>query len=183
MDRLDLLHPQMMGARAAIRAVSEDIDAAASCDMRVMIVGEPAVGREAVACAIHGRSAHPYGRLTTVDATGVSDNALATRIFRALSVPGGTLFLDNIDELSHRSQDLLFGILDSNELPRDRSEDPTPFNVRLITGTGNDLMALVRAGTFREDLYYRLNAILICLPPMGDVTCMFEPGWGASLAI
>ena len=177
MNAFEHAQVRLAGNGTLIRDVGEDVDLAGSSDTNVMVNGELSVVRDVVAHLIHRRSARRFGPLTALDCSGLSDETLASRLAGALSAshlrpdcgrpepidraPKATLFLDNIECTSLPVQDELFQFLKA------RSETREP-SVRVITGTGGNLLPQVTAGAFREDLYYRLNVILIRVPPLGE---------------
>jgi DNA-binding NtrC family response regulator len=175
---LDLLHTEATRHRAAVRAVRDEVAAAGLCDASVMISGEPRIGREVIARLIHRRGARRRGPLTIIKTGGVSESVLASRLFRAFSTRNGTVFLDNVGELSACVQDLVFALLEANQVPPAGSGERGLLDVRLITGSHRSLLPAVAAGIFREDLYYRLNVALITLPPLERACRIFQPSWG-----
>lgn len=169
----------LAGNGTLIGDVGEDVDRAGSSDITVMVSCELNVVRAAVAHLIHRCSARRFGPLTTLDCSGFFDKTLASRLAGALSAshlrPGGdqsepidrapkaTLFLDNIECMSLRVQEELSQFLEAHSRSETRES-----SVRVITGTRGNLLPKVTAGAFREDLYYRLNVILIRVPPLGE---------------
>ena len=177
----------LIGRSEAIRTLETDIECAARSDAKVLITGETGVGKEVVARLIHMRSGRSNGPLVTVNCAGLPDSLLESELFGHVrgsftgayrdkpglleTAPNGTVFLDEVGEMSPRMQAVLLRFLETGEIQRigaDRSH--TRVNVRLITATNRDLQAQINSGAFREDLYFRLNVIRLCIPPLRERT-------------
>jgi two-component system, NtrC family, response regulator len=174
---------RLLGRSDAVRRVLEDIGYAAATDAKVLITGESGVGKEIAAHLVHagGRlAARPF---VTLNCAGVPETLLESELFghtrgsftgawrdRAGLLEmanGGTLFMDEVGEMSLRMQALLLRFLETGEIQRIGSDGRQGVvNVRLITATNRDLLQQIRAGAFREDLYYRLNVIHIAISPL-----------------
>jgi DNA-binding NtrC family response regulator len=173
----------LIGASSAMRAIDEDIDLAARSDAKVLVTGETGVGKEVVATLIHQRSARRLARLVTINCAGVPDSLLESELFGHMrgsftgayrDKPGileaadhGTVFLDEVGEMSLRMQAALLRFLETGELQRvgaDRVH--TRVNVRILAATNRDFQAHIAAGAFRQDLYYRLNVVHIHVPAL-----------------
>jgi transcriptional regulator with GAF, ATPase, and Fis domain len=178
---------QLIGQSEAIHLLQADIECAARSDAKVLITGETGVGKEVVARHIHQRSARAAGPLLTVNCAGLPDSLLESELFGHVRgsftgayrdkpgllemAPNGTVFLDEVGEMSPRMQAVLLRFLETGEIQRigaDRSH--TRVNVRLITATNRELRTQIEAGAFREDLYFRLNVIRLCIPPLRERT-------------
>jgi transcriptional regulator with GAF, ATPase, and Fis domain len=178
---------QLIGQSEAIRLLQADIECAARSDAKVLITGETGVGKEVVARHIHQRSGRATGSLLTVNCAGLPDSLLESELFGHVRgsftgayrdkpgllemAPNGTVFLDEVGEMSPRMQAVLLRFLETGEIQRigaDRSH--TRVNVRLITATNRELRTHIEAGAFREDLYFRLNVIRLCIPPLRERT-------------
>jgi transcriptional regulator with PAS, ATPase and Fis domain len=165
--------------------VRSDIECASRSDAKVLITGETGVGKEIVAQLIHRKSARATASLLTLNCAGLPDSLLESELFGHArgsftgafrDKPGllelaksGTVFLDEVGEMSTRMQVVLLRFLETGEIQRvgaDRCH--TRVNVRLITATNRDLQQQIVAGAFREDLYFRLNVIRICIPPLRE---------------
>ena len=176
---------QLIGQSEAIRVLQADIECAARSDAKVLITGETGVGKEVVARHIHQRSGRAAGPLLTVNCAGLPDSLLESELFGHVRgsftgayrdkpgllemAPNGTVFLDEVGEMSPRMQAVLLRFLETGEIQRigaDRSH--TRVNVRLITATNRELRTHIEAGAFREDLYFRLNVIRLCIPPLRE---------------
>jgi transcriptional regulator with GAF, ATPase, and Fis domain len=191
---------RLLGRSDAVRTIVTDIDCAARSGAKVLITGETGVGKEVVARLIHERSARAASRLVTVNCAGLPDSLLESELFGHVRgsftgayrdkpgllemAPNGTVFLDEVGEMSTRMQVVLLRFLETGEIQRigaDRSH--TRVNVRLITATNRDLPKEIAAGNFREDLFFRLNVIRMHIPPLRerieDVTILFEHYLGA----
>jgi two-component system, NtrC family, response regulator HydG len=182
-------HPEvrLIGRSDAIRTLEADLECAARSDAKVLVTGETGVGKEVVARLIHQRSARASAPLVTLNCAGLPDSLLESELFGHVrgsftgayrdkpglleSAPNGTVFLDEVGEMSTRMQVVLLRFLESGEIQRigaDRSH--TRVNVRLITATNSDLQAAISSGAFREDLYFRLNVIRLIIPPLRERT-------------
>jgi transcriptional regulator with GAF, ATPase, and Fis domain len=178
---------QLIGKSEAIRAIESDVDCAARSDAKVLITGETGVGKEVVARLIHQRSARTAAPLVTLNCAGLPDSLLESELFGHTrgsftgayrDKPGllemgqsGTVFLDEVGEMSARMQVVLLRFLETGEIQRVGSDRMhTRVNVRLITATNRDLPSQILSGAFREDLYFRLNVIRICIPPLRERT-------------
>ncbi len=176
--------PTMVGHGPAMQEVYKMIGRVANSDATVLISGESGTGKELVANAIHEFSRHQDGPMIKVNCAAIPDhlleaelfghekgaftNAVSKRIGRFEQANGGTLFLDEIAELPLALQAKLLRAIQERTIERLGSNQPVPVNFRLISATAHDLGSLVVAGKFREDLYYRLNVVLISLPPLRD---------------
>src|SRR5262245_27494114 len=176
---------RLIGRSVAIRAIESDIECAARSDAKVLITGETGVGKEVVSRLIHERSARSSGPLVAVNCAGLPDSLLESELFGhgrgsftgayrdkpglLEMAPNGTVFLDEVGEMSVRMQIVLLRFLETGEIQRIGADRPhTRVNVRLITATNRDLLSHVAQGSFREDLYFRLNVIRICIPPLRE---------------
>src|SRR5262245_15712194 len=177
------VHPSLLGSSTAMRAVEEDLTFAARSDAKVLITGESGVGKEVVARLIHHRSSRNRGPLVTINCAGVPDTLLASELFGHVrgsftdaytdkrgwleQAHGGTVFMDEVGEMSPQMQGLLLRFLENGEIQRVGSDRrQTIVDVRVVTATNRRLIDRVEAKEFREDLYYRLNVIRIDIPPL-----------------
>ena len=176
---------RLLGRSEAVRNILADIDCAARSGAKVLITGETGVGKEVVARLIHHRSARAAGRLVTVNCAGLPDSLLESELFGHVrgsftdayrdkegwleQANGGTIFMDEIGEMSTQMQSLLLRFLENGEIQRVGSERrTTSVDVRVITATNRRLMERVASGDFREDLFYRLNVVHIEIPPLRE---------------
>lgn len=176
---------RLVGRSEAIRTIEADIECAARSDAKVLITGETGVGKEVVARQIHQRSLRASGPLVSVNCAGLPESLLESELFGHVRgsftgayrdkpgllemAPNGTVFLDEVGEMSPRMQVVLLRFLETGEIQRigaDRSH--TRVNVRLITATNRDLPTQIASGAFREDLYFRLNVIRLTIPPLRE---------------
>jgi two-component system nitrogen regulation response regulator NtrX len=179
----------MVGESAQMKRVDELIARVAASDARVLITGESGTGKELVASAIHDASTRrdrPFVRVNCAaiprdlvesemfgHEKGAFTGATQTRIGRFELANTGTLFLDEVGDLSADAQAKLLRAIEAREIQRVGSSHPVKVDVRIIAATNHDLERAVQNGTFREDLFFRLNVIPLALPPLrereGDV--------------
>ena len=175
--------PEMIGVSAATRAIQEEIEHAARSDAKVLITGESGVGKEVAARLIHQHSSRRHAPLVTINCAGIPDTLLASELFGHVrgsftdayrdkegwleQAHRGTIFMDEIGEMSTQMQALLLRFLENGEIQRVGSDRrTTSVDVRVITATNRRLIERVAANEFREDLFYRLNVIHIEIPPL-----------------
>jgi transcriptional regulator with PAS, ATPase and Fis domain len=175
----------LIGQSAVLTTLDQDISMAARSDAKVLITGESGVGKEVAARLIHLRSARAHAPMLTLNCAGVPESLLESELFGHTrgsftgavrdkaglfeAAQGGTVFLDEIGEMSLRMQATLLRFLENGEIQRVGGERlPTRVNVRVICATNRDLTEQIGLGTFREDLYYRLNVIHLRIPPLRE---------------
>ena len=175
----------MLGTSAAMRAIEREIDVAGGCSAKVLITGESGVGKELVARLIHEGSARRAAKFVAINCAGLPDSLLESELFGHVRgsftgayrdkkgwlemAHGGTVFLDEVGEMSLRMQAMLLRFLETGEIQRVGSERALPpLDVRVIAATHRNLAECVKDRTFREDLYYRLNVVHIEVPPLRD---------------
>lgn len=187
--------PLLLGDSPLIHALRADIALAARTHAKVLILGETGVGKEVVSGLIHAQSARSRQPFVAVNCSGIPETLLSSELFGHVrgSFTGayrdkaglvrqadrGTLFLDELGEMSLAMQAALLRFTETGEIhPVGADTAIGRTDVRLITATNRDLRAQVAAGTFREDLFYRLNVIQITVPPLhargDDVLLLFE---------
>lgn len=178
---------RLIGRSEVIRSLEAEIERAARSDAKVLITGETGVGKEIVARLIHERSARVRAPLVALNCAGLPDSLLESELFGHVrgsftgaykdkpglleSAGSGTVFLDEVGEMSTRMQVVLLRFLESGEIQRvgaDRAHRLV--DVRLITATNRDLESQIVAGAFREDLFFRLNVIRLSIPPLRQRT-------------
>src|SRR5436309_9826281 len=153
-------------------------------DATVLVVGESGTGKELVARAIHGASRRSHGPFIAVDCGAIAEGVLESELFgdargsftgatatrRGLfeEASSGTLFLDEIGDIGPRIQGQLLRVLQEGEIRRVGESTAVKVDARVVAATNKDLAAEVKAGRFREDLFYRLNVVTIPLPPLRD---------------
>jgi transcriptional regulator with GAF, ATPase, and Fis domain len=173
-----------LGRSVAARRTFTLLEQVAPTNTTVLLLGESGTGKDVVAESIHERSPRADGRFVVFDCGSVADGVLESELFghepgaftgathRRLGVfqeaQGGTLFLDEIGELPKDLQPKLLRALDRREVRPIGAESPIPVDVRIIAATNRDLRRDVNHGTFREDLFYRLNVFPITLPPLRE---------------
>jgi transcriptional regulator with PAS, ATPase and Fis domain len=177
--------PQFIGQSAALRTVLEDVESASQTNVKVLISGESGVGKEVAARLIHTRSARRHAPLVTINCAGFPDSLLESELFghvrgsftgahrdragRFERAHGGTVFMDEVGEMSLRMQALLLRFVETGELQRLGADVArTKCDVRIIAATNRDLTAQIAAKEFREDLFYRLNVMQVRIPPLRE---------------
>ncbi len=174
----------IIGEAPAMKEVFETLQAVAPTKATVLITGESGTGKELIAKAIHQNSPRSRGPMVTVNCAALPATLLESELFgaergaytgaherrigRIEQAQGGTLFLDEIGEIDATTQVKLLRFLGERTFERLGSSKTLTSDVRLVTATNKDLMALVKEGRFREDLYYRLAVVPIHLPPLRD---------------
>jgi PAS domain S-box-containing protein len=182
-DRTSMFE-EIVGSSGALRTVLTQVAKVAPTDSTVLILGETGTGKELIARAIHkrsGRSARAFIRVNcgaippSLVASelfgyekGAFTGALQRRLGRFESANSGTIFLDEIGELPAETQIALLRVLQEREFERVGSGQPVSVDVRVLAATNRDLKAAVAAGTFREDLFYRLNVFPIHVPSLRE---------------
>jgi two-component system response regulator GlrR len=175
---------RMLGQSAAMQTVFEVLGKAASSDATILLEGETGTGKEVSAEAIHLGSARKEKPFLVVDCGAMPPNLLESELFGhergaftgAVSsrqgvfeaASGGTVFLDEIGELSIDLQPKLLRVLERREVRRVGTNNHVPVNVRLVAATNRSLRDQVAAGKFRSDLYYRLAVVEVKLPPLRE---------------
>jgi DNA-binding NtrC family response regulator len=186
---------QLVGSSATVHLIEQEIECAARSDAKVLITGETGVGKEVVAKLIHDRSRRAKEPLITINCAGVPDSLLESELFGHVrgsftdayrdkrgwleQAHGGTIFMDEVGEMSLRMQALLLRFLENGEIQRVGSEQVrSALNVRVIAATNRDLMARIVEKSFREDLFYRLNVIHVAISPLRerveDIPLLFD---------
>jgi formate hydrogenlyase transcriptional activator len=162
------------------------VDKVAATDSTVLILGETGTGKELIARAIHKRSKRSTRAFIRVNCAAIPQALIASELFghekgaftgaverrvgRFETADGGTLFLDEIGDLPPETQIALLRVLQEREFERVGSVNPIPVDVRVLAATNKDLGAAVADGTFRQDLFYRLNVFPVCIPPLRERT-------------
>ena len=175
---------EIVGNSPRMQAVYKLIGQVAPADSTVLIRGESGTGKELVARAIHAHSARKDAPLVSVNCAAIPGSLLEAELFghekgaftgaagrrigKFEAADGGTVFLDEIGELSPATQGKLLRVLQERTIERLGSNITLPLDVRILAATHRDLEAAVAAADFREDLYYRLNVVSIVVPPLRD---------------
>ncbi|MCA8923479.1 MAG: sigma 54-interacting transcriptional regulator [Planctomycetes bacterium] len=185
---------QLVGESEAMAAVFEQLEQAAGVDVTVLIRGETGTGKELAARAIHASSRRKTAPLVCVNCAAIPEPLLESELFGHVkgaftgatrdkigvfeAASGGVLFLDEIGDLGPSVQVKLLRALQEREIRRLGSLKSVKIDVRIVSATHRDLAALVAAGQFREDLYYRIRVFELNLPPLrkrrGDLRLLAE---------
>jgi formate hydrogenlyase transcriptional activator len=182
-DRFSMFE-EIVGSCEPMRQVLKQVTKVAPSDSTVLILGETGTGKELIARAFHRRSKRAERAFVRVNCAAIPQSLIASELFghekgaftgalqrrvgRFESADGGTLFLDEIGDLPMETQIALLRVLQEREFERVGSNHPISVDVRLIAATNRDLPAAVGAGTFRQDLFYRLNVVPIVVPPLRE---------------
>src|ERR1700719_4565471 len=182
-DRYSMFE-EVVGTSPALRAVLSRVFKVAPVDSTVLITGETGTGKELVARAIHRRSRRSSRAFVSVNCAAIPRGLIASELFghekgsftgalqrrlgRFELAEGGTIFLDEVGELPAESQISLLRVLQEHEFERVGGTASIRPNVRVIAATNRDLQAAIAAGTFRSDLFYRLNVFPIQVPPLRE---------------
>lgn len=175
---------KIIGTSDAINKILKQVSKVAGTDANVLITGENGTGKELVARAIHQHSGRASEVFVSVDMGAISSSLFESELFghkkgsftdahedrpgRFEIANHGTLFLDEIGNLPYTLQPKLLSVLQNRKVVRLGTNNPVPIDIRLITATNMPLERMVRQGSFREDLLYRLNTITIHIPPLRE---------------
>jgi DNA-binding NtrC family response regulator len=174
----------LIGQSEAMRHVREQIETVAAVDSTVLIEGESGTGKELVARAVHRLSPRRYNPMVVVHCGALTETLIESELFghekgaftgaqyrkkgKFEAATGGTIFLDEIADISLKTQTDLLRVLQEREIVRVGGTQPINVDFRVIAATNRNLAELVKEGRFRSDLYYRLNVFTIHLPPLRD---------------
>ena len=175
---------EIIGACDGMRDVFRKIEKVARADISVLITGETGTGKELIAREVHKRSQRSRGPLVVINCGAIPDNLLESELFghvkgaftgavatkqgRFQAAHGGTLFLDEIGEMPLHLQVKILRALQERQVQKVGDTKADNVDIRIITATHRNLEQMVREGTFREDLYYRLNVVQIHLPALRE---------------
>src|SRR5947208_5123224 len=175
---------QIVGRSPAMRRLFETIDKIADTDVTVLVRGASGTGKELVANALHYRSPRRAKPLVKMNCAALSQELVESELFghergaftgaiarregKFEAADGGTLFLDEVGDMPLETQAKLLRAIQEKEVERVGGNTPIRVDVRLIAATNQDLEAGVRAGRFREDLYYRLRVVELVIPPLAE---------------
>ncbi len=176
---------QLIGRSAEMNALRQEIERVARSDAKVLITGESGTGKEIVAHLIHAHSPRAANVFAPVNCAGLPETLLESELFghvrgsftgayrdkpgKLESAHNGTVFLDEMGEMTLRMQGMLLRFLETGELQKVGADGSGRIvNVRVITATNRNLREMIAQGMFREDLFYRLNVIHIIVPPLRD---------------
>ncbi len=174
----------IVGQSPALEQILRTVEQVAPTDISVLIIGESGTGKELVAQAIHELSPRRHQPFVVVNAGAIPEGLIESELFGHEKgaftgavgtrkgyfelADGGTIFLDEIGEMPLETQVRLLRILEGREFIRVGGSVPRKVDVRVVAATNKDLGDMVRKGEFREDLYYRLNAVKIQVPPLRE---------------
>jgi transcriptional regulator with GAF, ATPase, and Fis domain len=174
----------VVGESSRMRAIFDLVKVVSRSDSSVIVTGESGTGKEIIAQMLHHLSPRRHQPFVAVSCALFSETLIETELFghergaftgaikdkpgRFELASGGTLFLDDIDDVPLSMQVKLLRVLQNREVERVGGTRTLPINVRIITGTKKDLKKMVAEGKFREDLFYRLNVLPIVLPPLRE---------------
>ena len=177
---------EIVGESPALHAVLVRVAKVAPADSTVLITGETGTGKELIARAIHKRSPRSARAFVSVNCAAIPATLIASELFghekgaftgalqrrlgRFELAEGGTIFLDEVGELPAETQIALLRVLQEREFERVGGNQPIRADVRVVTATNRNLESAINAGTFRKDLFYRLNVFPIEMPPLRDRT-------------
>ena len=175
---------EVVGASAALRAVLSRVTKVAPTDSTVLLTGETGTGKELIARAIHKRSQRSSHAFVSVNCAAIPVSLIASELFghekgaftgasgrrvgRFELAADGTIFLDEVGELPAETQVALLRVLQEREFERVGGTQPIRTNARVVAATNRDLDAAIALGTFRSDLFYRLNVFPIEIPPLRE---------------
>jgi len=185
---------ELLGESPAMRKVHETIARVADTDATVLVTGESGTGKELVARALHKRSKRSEGPFIAINCAAMPEALLESELFGHgkgaftdaktarrglfLEASNGTLFLDEIGEMPAGMQAKLLRALEERTVRAVGATVETAFDARILAATNRDLESLVESGSFREDLYYRINVVQLALPPLrargGDVLALAQ---------
>jgi two-component system nitrogen regulation response regulator NtrX len=184
--RLAALEPvdELVGSSPVLRRLRETYERAAPTSATVLITGESGTGKELVARAIHRLSPRRERPLVQVNCAAIPEELIESELFghekgsftgavrkqvgKFVAADGGTIFLDEVGDMSARTQAKVLRVLQSGEVEPVGAQRTVIVDVRVLAATNRDLEEAIRAGTFREDLYYRLNVVPVRTPPLRE---------------
>ena len=183
-DKLQGNYENIIGKSPRTLMVLQQIDKVASTTAKVLICGETGTGKELIACALHQNSDRAANEMVSLNCAAIPDMLLESELFghekgaftdakarhigKFERAHNGTLFLDEIGDMPLTVQAKLLRAVEAGKIERLGGTKPISVDVRIVAATHSNLARAVENGTFRRDLYYRLNAVSISLPPLRD---------------
>lgn len=177
-------NPTFVGESPAMKQIVEMVERVADARTTVLITGESGTGKEVIARMLHDRSSRAAGPFVAVSCAAIPESLLESELFGVIKgaftgadsdragkfelADGGTLFLDEIGDIPPLVQVKLLRVLQEREIERLGGNKPIPIDVRLVTATNRNLEEAVQQGTFRGDLFFRLQVVQIELPPLRE---------------
>lgn len=175
---------EMIGESRRMQEISEYLARIASTESNILITGETGTGKELAAEFVHRRSRRRNKALVTINCAAIPDSLLESELFgyergaftgahslregKLKTADGGTIFLDEIGDMSAYAQAKILRAIDNKEIQRLGGSANTAVNIRIIAATNQELEKLVSEGTFRKDLFFRLNVARVHLPPLRE---------------
>jgi len=176
--------PEFLGSSDAINEVKKIIDKVSGTDANILILGENGTGKEILAREIYTKSKRKKNVFINVDLGSLNETLFESELFghekgaftdakenktgRFEAAKGGTIFLDEIGNIPLSLQAKLLSVIQNKEIYKVGSSTPIPIDVRLVCATNKNIEGMITNGTFREDLYYRINTIQIHVPPLRE---------------
>lgn len=180
----DMRFGSLIGSCDAMMEVYRRVERVAATDVSVLVLGETGTGKELIAREIHNRSTRASGPFVTINCGAIPENLLeselfghvrgaftgatATRTGKFQAADKGTLFLDEIGEMPLNLQVKILRAIQDRSVTKVGENRQESIDIRIIAATHRDLEEMIQTGTFREDLYYRLNVVTLALPPLRD---------------
>src|ERR1039457_7166208 len=170
----EIAHPSdIIGQSAAMKHVFDSIETVAPTDATVLVTGESGTGKELVARAIHAGSPRRFHPLVVIHCGALTETLLESELFghakgKVEIAEGGTVFLDEIGDISLKTQTDLLRMLQEHEIVRVGGNQTIHVDFRVVAATNKDLEQLIEEGKFRPDLFYRLNVFHIEIPPLRE---------------
>ncbi len=180
----DFKMKNIIGKSLPMKDLTDMVGMVAPSEATILITGESGTGKELVARAIHFNSTYKKGPLVVVNCAAITETLLESELFghekgaftgadkrregRFMQANNGTIFLDEIGEMSPMMQAKLLRVIQDREIQRVGSDETITVDVRIVAATNRDLQENVSSGKFREDLYYRLNVVTLKIPPLRE---------------
>jgi two-component system nitrogen regulation response regulator NtrX len=180
----DMVFGRFIGSSPAMKDIRKNILTAAPRTNRFLLLGENGTGKEMVARLIHENSTYRKGRFVTVNCAAIPSELVESELFghikgsftgaiadktgRFVEADGGSIFLDEIADMSSDAQAKILRVLEGGEVRPVGASDTLQVDLAVIAATNRDIKAMVDDGSFREDLYYRLNVVTIRIPPLRE---------------